>query len=348
MEVPRAQKIPAGAVRTEASLPHTSGTLARGWLVIKSVVDLARQYLMQCIIKPRTCDAFVNSRRIKDKTRAQIVWTRGRTEDVSLEADLSRGADGCCTGAFGDENSFVWPVERRRRRAHARSVVIGDGVEAEARATTPIRRLTAGRGVQNIIRTQYAVSRITVESNAAVLAVGWFGLWPCPTGAAMYNNSDHDGSRSEQQAKRRVPGLPATERSGRRSACCGAWTGHSCRSDGSCLNWETGMRPTWEHMLVCTQLNFDAIDFSEIPQTRVEELRRTVEKDTYAACAMVLKSRCNPPEDAPVEHEARVLAVRRALSIANDAGNLHWRPAKRSGFNLGPVAAATGCDRTSR
>ena len=62
------------------------------------------------------------------------------------------------------------------------------------------------------------------------------------------------------------------------------------------------MRPTWEHMLVCTQLNFDAIDFSEIPQTRVEELRRTVEKDTYAACAMVLKSRCNPPEDAPVEH----------------------------------------------
>ena len=119
--------------------------------------------------------------------RPQIGWTKGHT----LEADLRRGAGGCCTGAYGDENSFFWPVERRCGRGHARAVVIGGGVEVEARAG----RLTAGRGVQRIIHTQHAISRITVGSNAAVLAVGWFGLWPCPTGAAMYNNSDHAAAR---------------------------------------------------------------------------------------------------------------------------------------------------------
>ena len=39
-----------------------------------------------------------------------------------------------------------------------------------------------------------------------------------------------------------------------------------------------------------TQLNFDMIDFSEIPQAIVDELRKTVETDTFAACAMMPKS----------------------------------------------------------
>ena len=115
---------------------------------------------------------------------------------------------------------------------------------------------------------------------------------------------------AEQQVKRQVPGLTAVERGVLRSACCGAWTGHKCRSDGSCLHCETGLRPTWEHMLVCTQLNFDMIDFSEIPRTIVDELRKTVETDTFAACAMMPKSYWTPPRGTPVEYEARLMAVR--------------------------------------
>ena len=39
--------------------------------------------------------------------RPQIGWTKGHT----LEADLRRGAGGCCTGAYGDENSFFGPLK---------------------------------------------------------------------------------------------------------------------------------------------------------------------------------------------------------------------------------------------
>ena len=63
-------------------------------------------------------------------------------------------------------------------------------------------------------------------------------------------------------------------------------------------------------MLVCTQLNFDMIDFSEIPQAIVDELRKTVETDTFAACAMMPKSYWTLPRDTPVEYEARLMAVR--------------------------------------
>ena len=139
-----------------------------------------------------------------------------------------------------------------------------------------------------------------------MFGVRWAALWPCPKGATIYRDSNRVGETAEQQVKRQVPGLTATER----SVCCGAWTGHKCRSDGRCLNCETGSRPTWEHMLVCTQLNFDMIDFSEIPQAYVDEVRKTVETDTFAACAMMPKSYRTPPRETLVEHEARLMAVR--------------------------------------
>ena len=72
-----------------------------------------------------------------------------------------------------------------------------------------------------------------------------------PKGATIYTNSNHVGETGVQQVKRRVP-------SGVRAVA---------RSDGSCLHCEIGSRPTWERLLECTQLKFDAIDFSEIPQT---------------------------------------------------------------------------------
>ena len=178
------------------------------------------------------------------------------------------------------------------------------------KATKPLRRLTACQVTHCITQSLYPISRITIGSNAAVFGVRWAGLWPCPKGATIYRDSKRVGETAEQQVERQVPGLTATERSVLWSACCGAWTGHKCRSDGSCLHCETGSRPTWEHMLVCTQLNFDTIDFSEIPQAIVDELRKTVETDMFAACAMMPKSYWTPPRDAPVEHEARLMAVR--------------------------------------
>ena len=67
-------------------------------------------------------------------------------------------------------------------------------------------------------RTQYAVSRITVESNAAgsrcrlVWVVAMPNGWPRCTTTATMMAADLSNKR-----KRRVPGVPATERSGRRS-----------------------------------------------------------------------------------------------------------------------------------
>ena len=101
-------------------------------------------------------------------------------------------------------------------------------------------------------------------------------LWSCPKGATVYRDCYRVGEIAVQQV----------------------------------LHCETHWRPTWEHMLECTQLNFDAIDFSEVPQTTVDELRNTVETDTFAACAMMPNCYWNPPGDAPVEHEARIMAVR--------------------------------------
>ena len=43
----------------------------------------------------------------------QIEWTKGHTEHDSLEADLNREADACCTEAYEDEFPLAWPSERR-------------------------------------------------------------------------------------------------------------------------------------------------------------------------------------------------------------------------------------------
>ena len=119
----------------------------RAWLDNRSVVDLARQSLCQKSSHQNP----TNMGRIRElaadlrHNNTHIEWTKGHTEDTSLEADLNReaGARACCTGAYDDEFSFVWPSERRCRRSHTRAVVIGDGIEAEAKATKPPRRLTA-------------------------------------------------------------------------------------------------------------------------------------------------------------------------------------------------------------
>ena len=164
---------------------------------------------------------------------------------------------------------------------------------------------------QSVVRViGYCGEREEERESAVVFGVRWTGLWPCPKGTTIYRDSNRVGETVEQQVKRQAPGLTAVERGVLRSACCGAWTGHECRSDGSCLHCDTGMRPTWEHMLVCTQLNFDTIYFSEIPRTIVDELRKTVEADTFAACAMMPKSYWTPPRGTPVEYDARLMAVR--------------------------------------
>ena len=144
----------------------------------------------------------------------------------------------------------------RRRTFHSRltSIVKQMGVTLEHTGTRTFvyGRFTIGRSSLAMEwkpkqepphRSQYAFLRITVGSNAAVFAVSWLGLWPCSQGARIYNNSHHECNRSEQQVKRRVPSLTVTKRSILWSACCGAWTGHKCRSDG-CLHCETGMGPT--------------------------------------------------------------------------------------------------------
>ena len=175
----------------------------------------------------------------------------------------------------------------------------------------------------------------------------------CSKSVTKNRDSFRVGETAEQQVKRQVPGLTATERSVLRSVCCGAWTGHKCRSDGSCLNCETGLRPTWEQMLECTKLNFDAVDFSEIPQTIVDELRTTVETKTFAACAMMPMSYWTPLRGTPVEHEARRESSRKKLrervsSTHNAARSLRWKLEERCGTNLEPSAGTAGCDRTSR
>ena len=295
----------------------------RAWLDNRSVVDVARQSLCQKSShqNPTNMGRFRELAADLRHNNTHIKWTKGHTENNSLKADLNREADACCAGAFADEFSFVWPCERRCRRSHTRAVVIGDGIEAEAKATKPLRRLTACHVMRHVTQSLYSISRITIGSNAAVFGVRWVALWPCPKGVTIYIDSNRVGETAEQPVKRQVPGLTATERSALRSVCCGAWTGHECRSDGSCLNCETGSRPTWEHMLVCTQLNFDMIDFSEIPQTIVDELRKTIETDTFAACAMMPKSYWTPPRGTPVEHEAR----RREIALET-RGAMWYRP----------------------
>ena len=135
----------------------------RAWLDNRSVVDVARQSLCQ---KSSHQNPINMGRLHLRHNNKHIEWTKGHTENNSLEADLNREADACCTGAHADELSFVWPSERRCRRSHTRAVVIGDGIEAEAKATKPLRRLTACQVTRRVTQSLYPISRITIGSNA--------------------------------------------------------------------------------------------------------------------------------------------------------------------------------------
>ena len=99
----------------------------RAWLDNKSVVDLARQSL--CQKSPHQNST--NMGRFRElaadlrHNNTQIEWTKGHTDNTSLEADLNREAEACRTEAYDDEFPVAWPSERRCRRSHTRAVIIG-------------------------------------------------------------------------------------------------------------------------------------------------------------------------------------------------------------------------------
>ena len=98
---------------------NLEGIPIRAWLDNRSVVDVARQSLCQKSLHRNP----TNVGRIRElpadvrNNNTQIEWTQGHTEDLS----------------------FVWPSEGSRR-SHTPATIVGDGTEAEAKTTKPLRR----------------------------------------------------------------------------------------------------------------------------------------------------------------------------------------------------------------
>ena len=85
---------------------HQHGTLPRAGS--RFVADVARQSLCQKSLNHNS----TNMGRFRElaadlrHNNTQIEWTKGHTENTSLESDLNREADACCTGAYDDELFF--------------------------------------------------------------------------------------------------------------------------------------------------------------------------------------------------------------------------------------------------
>ena len=151
---------------------------AQHWCDNKAVCDGAQKAHHQ---RPAAYEKLGEcSRRLGSSSTAQAgpIWTKSHTEEHTLEGQLNRTADACCTEAYKADAYILVP--RVCPRAQWLVRIIGHQLMAEQRMMTALRQHLRVRRWEMLSTSIHPMRRLQIPQNARLLRLHWSGLQPKP------------------------------------------------------------------------------------------------------------------------------------------------------------------------